>query len=291
MRRTKLLLTVAMLAVMLSASAGSGAFAQPQQPEPRILGGTAVPNGKYPFMAALLDERKGEPENARTQHFCGGTLIDSDSVLTAAHCVDSIFPTNLSVVVGRTQLSSNQGQVREVTRMYIPDGYNYNQASKNDVAVLRLKSPVTGITPVRIPLSTENWYEQPGKVMTIAGWGRTMSGGTASPDRMQEVKVPVVSDADAAKLSSSFIPELMIAAGEKGKDTCQGDSGGPLFAQFIKRLGRPPPGTTPTPNPPYQYGITAFGGTVSQPCGIDPGTYTEVNAPSIREFITTSMNK
>jgi secreted trypsin-like serine protease len=275
MTKIKLILTAAMLTVVLWVGAvpPPSAFA--------IVGGTAVPEGKYPFVAALLDERR--TGNAFNQQFCGGTLIDSDSVLTAAHCVNSIFPTNLSVVVGRTQLSTNQGQVREVTRMYIPDGYNFNQASKNDVAVLRLKSPVTGITPVRIPLSTENWYEQTGKVMTIAGWGRTMSGGTKS-NNMLEVKVPVVSDADAAKLSSSFIPELMIAAGETGKDTCQGDSGGPLLAQF-KRLGTPPPGS-PSP-PPYQYGITAFG----KGCGTDPGTYTEVNAPSIREFITTSMNK
>ncbi len=167
--------------------------------------------------------------------------------------------------------------------MYIPDGYNFNQASKNDVAVLKLKSPVTGITPVRLPLSTDNWYEQQGKLQTIAGWGSTMSGGT-SPDRMQEVKVPVVSDADADKPGSGFIPDLMISAGETGKDTCQGDSGGPLFATPL-RLGKPPPGSPPPPR--YQYGITAFG----KGCGVNPGTYTEVNAPSIREFISTSMNK
>jgi secreted trypsin-like serine protease len=113
-----------------------------------------------------------------------------------------------------------------------------------------------------------------------------VSGGTGAPDRMQEVTGPVVSDADAAKLSSNFIPELMIAAGEKGKDTCRGDSGGPMFAQFIKRLGRPPPGTTPPPNPPYQYGITSFGEEV---CATNPAVYTEVNAPEIRKFITCRM--
>lgn len=271
---TKLIVTAVMLAMVLWVGAATPTALA-------IVGGTAVPDGKYPFVAALLDERR--TGNAFNQQFCGGTLIDSDSVLTAAHCVNDIFPTNISVVVGRTQLSTNQGQLREVTRMYIPDGYNFNQASKNDVAVLKLKSPVTGIDPVRLPQSTDNWSEQAGKSQTIAGWGRTTSGG-AGTDRMQVVKVPVVSDADAAKRSSSFIPELMISAGEKGKDTCQGDSGGPLFVTPL-RLGTPPPGSPPPR--PYQYGITAFG----KGCGVDPGTYTEVNAPSIREFITTSMNK
>ena len=274
MTKMKLIVTAVMLAMVLWVGA-----APPKASA--IVGGTAVPDGKYPFVAALLDERR--TGNAFNQQFCGGTLVDPDSVLTAAHCVDGIFPTNLSVVVGRTQLSTNQGQLREVTRMYIPDGYNINQASKNDVAVLTLKSPVTGITPVKLPLSTDNWGERSGRFQTAVGWGTTMSGGT-SPDRMQYVPVPVVSDADAAKLSSNFIPELMISAGKTGKDTCQGDSGGPLFTSPL-RLGNPPPGSAPPPR--YQYGITAFG----KGCGVEPGTYTEVNAPSIREFITTSMNK
>jgi|SRR5215212_7359565 len=274
MTKMKLIVTAVMLAMVLLVGA-----APPKASA--IVGGTAVPDGKYPFVAALLDQRR--TGNAFNQQFCGGTLIDSDSVLTAAHCLDGIYLPNIRVVVGRTQLSTNQGQLREARREYIPDGYNSNYASKNDVAVLSLNSPVTGITPVRLPLSTDNWTEQPGKLQTIAGWGTIMSKGT-SPDRMQEVKVPVVSDADAAKLSSSFIPDLMISAGEKGKGPCQGDSGGPLFVNS-KRLGKTPPKSPPLP--PSQYGITVFG----KGCGGDPGTYTEVNAPSIREFITTSMNK
>jgi secreted trypsin-like serine protease len=299
MSRAKLVVTVAMLAVML-AGAGSAAFAaqQPDQqppgqqqpgqqqepPGPGIVGGSNVPDSsKYPFVAALLDERK--TGNALTQHFCGGSLIDSDNVLTAAHCVDGIFPTNLSVVVGRAQLSSNQGELREATRIYIPDGFNSNGPSKNDVAVIRLKSAVMGITPVLIPPSTDNWYEQVGKAQTIAGWGRTMSGGTR-PDQLQEAKLTVVSDEVAAKsYPSHYIPELMIAAGGNGKDTCQGDSGGPMFARPLS-LGKPPAGAPPRPY--SQYGITSFG----RGCGgSDPGVYTEVNAPFIREFITTSMNK
>ena len=52
---------------------------------PMIVGGTAVPNSKYPFMVALLDKRRAG--DAFDEQFCGGTLIDKDSVLTAAHCL------------------------------------------------------------------------------------------------------------------------------------------------------------------------------------------------------------
>jgi secreted trypsin-like serine protease len=283
MRKTKLLLAAAMVALMLSAGAGSAAFAAPH-----IVGGSPVPSSdKYPWIAALLDVNRRVPGGTdQDMQICGASLIDSDSVLTAAHCIN-VAPRYLRVVLGRAQLSASGGEVRQVLNSY--EHPNYTGGSDNDkydVAVLTLDKPVTGITPVKLPLSTDNWSEQPGKSQTIAGWGAMMAGGTARPDRMQEVKVPVVSDADAAKPGSGFVPDLMISAGEKGKDTCQGDSGGPLFASY-KSLGKRPPGTTPPPNPPYQYGITAFGNG----CGVEPGTYTEVNAPSIREFITTSMNK
>jgi len=62
---------------------------------PMIVGGTAVPNGKYPFMAYLKLYRNGKRSG-----FCGGSLIDQDSVLTAAHCL--INTTGAVVVVGRT---------------------------------------------------------------------------------------------------------------------------------------------------------------------------------------------
>jgi len=196
----------------------------------------------------------------------------------------------MRVVEGCTQLTSTQGQVRGVSEIDI-SGHWYDSiatsTNKWDVAVLRLSNPVTGITPIRIPTSTDNWYEQPGRGMTVAGWGRTMSGGTKT-DQMQETTVTVVSNADAAKSYPDYVPELMIAAGLNGKDTCQGDSGGPLFASGTKPIGKRPPGTPAGPTPPYQYGITSFG----RGCGgSDPGAYTEVNNPMIRDWIMRYAGK
>jgi secreted trypsin-like serine protease len=297
MSKTKTLLTVAMVAVMLAAVAGSAAFAQQpppgqqEPPGPGIVGGSAVPDSnKYPFVAAILDNRK--PGDAYDQFICGGSLIDSDSVLTAAHCVDGIFPTDTRVVVGRAKLTSKEGQMLEVGRTQIIEGYNYNTPTKGyDVAVLKLRTSVTGITPVRIPLSTENWSEQPGKVMTVAGWG-SMTAAGSYPDQMQEAKVPVVSDAEGGKVFAEFDPEIMIAAGDASKSHCKGDSGGPLFATPLT-LGKQPPGSAPKPRAHYQYGIASFaklnGGKVQ--CGVDPAAFTEVNAPAIREFIVTKMNQ
>jgi secreted trypsin-like serine protease len=81
------------------------------------VGGTAVPNGKYKFQAALLALSFGSNDFER--QCCGGSLITPFEVLTAAHCVELVgdepgqLPvSDLRVVVGRTVLTSTQGQKR-----------------------------------------------------------------------------------------------------------------------------------------------------------------------------------
>lgn len=236
-------------------------------PEPRIVGGTPVPDGKYPFMAHLQIQADGGT------YACGGTLIDPDSVLTAAHCVDGARAVRL--VVGRTVISQNQGQIRDATGVFVHPDYMGQKDSAYDSAVLKLDSAVTGIRPIALATAQQNGLEKPGRNLRTAGWGTTSSGGS-SPDRMREVAVPVVADATAqrsyARLSPSYkyYPPLMVAAGKKGKDSCQGDSGGPLFA-------------APSSGDRVQVGIVSYGYGCAK-AGY-PGVYSEVNAGAIRTQI------
>jgi secreted trypsin-like serine protease len=66
------------------------------------VGGDSVPDGKYKFMAALRDVTRGN--TVYQQQFCGGTLIDRNSVLTAAHCLETVTAPQLRVSVGITSL-------------------------------------------------------------------------------------------------------------------------------------------------------------------------------------------
>ena len=78
------------LATLLALGAAMPVFAA-QEPagedeaifQPQVVGGEPVPDGKYPFMVSI----QADTSNARPyrEHFCGGPLIDPDSVLTAAH--------------------------------------------------------------------------------------------------------------------------------------------------------------------------------------------------------------
>ena len=251
---------------------------------PRIIGGSAVPNGNYPFMVALLDKRK--PGGAFQQQFCGGTLIDKDSVLTAAHCLyrRGVYDRGieLRVVVGRTVLNRNRGQLRSVPRphRFIHPRYNGNEGGYvYDAAVINLERPVRGIKPIKLAIARQNNLEKPGHILRAAGWGvvRQRPGPfDVFPVRLHEASVPVVSDSRAKRayqsLGLKYSPSVMVAAGKKGKGVCFGDSGGPLF----------------DPGSRTQVGITSAGvGCATR----IPGIYTEVNNAGIRNFILRAAKR
>jgi secreted trypsin-like serine protease len=264
-------------------AAPQAADKQPSASEsPKIVGGTEVSDGKYPFMA-LLDFRTPKGQFLGS---CGASLIDQDSVLTAAHCL-AWLPSNsskykLRVIVGRTVRSSTQGQVRDWKTWYIHPGYNPKKNDAYDAAVINLGRAVSGITPINLATSTQNNLESPGRKATVAGWGNTFAnppdppGPPNYPDRMHEAQVPIYSDASGQQTyRQDYLPPLMIAAAGKTEvDTCQGDSGGPLFAQVSGKY--------------TQIGITSVG--LGCAAG-KPGIYTEVNNPSIRDFITKAAAK
>jgi secreted trypsin-like serine protease len=246
--------------------------------QPQVVGGDPVPDGRYKFVAALRDITRGN--SVYQQQFCGGTLIDRNSVLTAAHCLESVTAPQLRVTVGITSLREpRQGQSRRVESIARHPRYTTSAISfRYDAAVLTLSRPVRNIAAARIPATDANGLERPGREATIAGWGNTVKQGSGGqqpdnyPVRMQEAQVPIVSDETAlgAYGADDYEPSLMLAAGREGKDTCQGDSGGPIF---VKRdNGRI-----------SQIGITSFGNG----CGAKnfPGVYTEANSEDIRPFI------
>lgn len=273
-------LSLALLAVSFVSVSGARDAHAEEDPEPtvegQVVGGKTVPNGKYRFMAALRDVRYGN--NAYQQQFCGGTLIDRNSILTAAHCVSGASPRPLRVTVGRTLLSSSQGQTRKVSRIFVHPRYS-DRRNAYDVAVIKLKSPVNGIKPIKPAGRKQNFLEKPGRAVIVAGWGATAQSrlGVSYPNRMHETQIPVRPDSfGRSAFGSYYVPRLMVAAGKYGKSACYGDSGGPIFRK-VNGSWR-------------QVGITSFG---PNRCGSRgyPGVYTEVNNHSIKKFIVKAARR
>lgn len=209
-------------------------------PSSAIVGGRSANDGEFPWTAAIFTGSSP----AGTQ-FCGGTLVASDVVVTAAHCVTELvnnlaatFPLDpfrtrdpagirLKIMVGSRSLSgagSEQRYVSKVTTHPDPD---------IDVAVLELESSVaTEPIPV-IAAGADSSLDATGVVATIVGWGATSEGGNGSTV-LKAAEVPIVSDSTCrASYGSSMNPAKEICAGypQGGTDTCQGDSGGPMVVK------------------------------------------------------------
>ena len=190
--------------------------------------------------------------------------------------------SDLRVVVGRTVLTSTQGQKRRAAAISIHPRWNPATFSF-DVAVVHLASPVNGIRPVALVSPGVDALERPGTLATVTGWGNTIQqpagpggGGVNYPNRMREAKVPITSRAECATAYASAdlsITATMLCAGRTNLDTCQGDSGGPLF---FKAVG-----------PGYiQVGITSWG----IGCGATgfPGVYTRLSNRGVGNFILSA---
>jgi secreted trypsin-like serine protease len=266
--RRGIVATIATLTLVLTAFVQSVAAAP--RPEPRIIGGEPADFGEYPFMVALLFEPSAGSDFDK--QYCGGSLISSRWVLTAAHCVDFLeSPDEVAVAVSRTNLDSAEGERVDVRAFYVHPDYDPNVISP-DVALLRLARPVTGIEPIELADASDDTFEAAGTMLTVIGWGNTSTTGQASfPDALREVVVPVVDDTTCDTAYHGFVTvETQLCAGQKGIDSCGGDSGGPLFA-------------TTSSGDDVQVGIVSYGiGCAKQRY---PGVYTEVNSPTVRDFI------
>ncbi|XP_058975875.1 transmembrane protease serine 3-like [Musca domestica] len=191
----------------------------------RIVGGTQVRQNKYPWTAQLVKGRH------YPRLFCGGSLINDRYVLTAAHCVHGNRDEITIRLLQLDRLSRDPGITRKVVRTIVHPQYNPNTIV-NDVALLKLESPVTfndEIRPVCLPDANQTYD---GKNAIVAGWGLLKEGGQTS-NYLQEATVPIISNQECRLTRyKNIIQDVMLCAGlvkSGGKDACQGDGGGPLM--------------------------------------------------------------
>ncbi|CAG7730086.1 unnamed protein product [Allacma fusca] len=218
---------------------------------PLIVGGQRAQQGQFPSMAAIMN-------NGR--QFCGGSILDSTHVLTAAHCIAHMGGTELSRVtlqIGDHAIySTSDGphQTKKVSRLSKHKQFS-STTLHNDIAILTLSSPVTYNSNVRAisPSSSS------GSTATVAGWGRLYDGGMF-PSVLYYVNVNIVPNSSCKQTYGSRAPggiiSSMVCAGSRAGDACSGDSGGPLMVGGS------------------QIGIVSWG----IGCGGYPGVYTRVSS-------------
>ncbi|XP_039308409.1 serine protease persephone isoform X2 [Solenopsis invicta] len=242
-----------------------------------IYGGTQTENGEFPYMVALgyENEERDEDNSEAIKYNCGGTLISSQYVLTAAHCVSNIQEkVPIEVRVGSEDLKSVGDDAQRIRISNVITHPQYKRSvNYNDVAILKLSTPVrigSNVRPICIQTkSLDSMNVQSNVTFVVIGWGATSFDEDGSTKLMKTPALSLVDRESCAKSYNGFsklprgLDENMLCVLDRNvtrrSDACHGDSGGPLL-MF-------------TGSSHSIVGITAFG----QTCGSStPGVYTAV---------------
>uniref|UniRef100_A0A672JB10 Plasminogen activator n=1 Tax=Salarias fasciatus TaxID=181472 RepID=A0A672JB10_SALFA len=214
------------------------------RPTFRLYGGRVSDITEQPWQAAI-----NVYQARHKQHFfrCGGILIDSCWVLSAAHCFeDREKAEKLQVVLGRTfrKQNSSSEQIFKVEKYWIHEGFD-SESYDNDIAILKLETDI-GMCAVNSPevfpaclpergLALPDWTE-----CEISGYGKDAEFSPMFSERVKRGYVRLWPKERCVPdvLSGRKVTANMLCAGDtRGlDDACKGDSGGPLVCRNNDRM-------------------------------------------------------
>ncbi|MDW6004613.1 S1 family peptidase [Vibrio mangrovi] len=247
-----------------------------------IVNGTETSVTTYPDFVSLFYDRTEYDRIYGTHSFCGGTMLNSQYVLTAAHCIFSGGSINEEYMLFMTvgQIDNETDWIYKITPVRPAEFYYDNSFSdsesdlwQNDIAIIKLESTLnTGGTVNR--LGSESYHSNSNSFIAI-GHGNTAVNTTTY--KLLQTSMSYVDQSTCASvyggLHNSQICFSGGSAATMNNGVCSGDSGGPIYWDNGGTL--------------YQVGITSFGPTT---CGAGSitGVFTELT--DYNTWITNVLN-
>ncbi|CAF2345553.1 unnamed protein product [Rotaria sp. Silwood2] len=199
-------------------------------------------------------------------HICGGSIINDQWIITAAHCVvGNQNPASYVIYIGlHDRLIADEWVItRKVENITIHSKYS-SQNFANDIALMKLSEKIDPYTeyymPVCFPNVDQTFENQIGYTV---GWGAPFYGGSLLRHLYEVASLVLTDNACKARYSSGMInTSTQVCSGGNSTGACQGDSGGPFIVADPARGGRY-----------VLVGLTSWG----IGCG-DGGVYTRVSA-------------
>jgi len=235
----------------------------------RIVGGVAAIPHSWPWIVNM----------AFGQFMCGGTILDDETVLTAAHCCDGYQrrPKQVKGIIGdHNYHHEDLGEKMFLAKEVIVHQDYSRRTVVHDICIVKFENMNLSRRPIAAAacLPTTGSHPKAGTRCWTAGWGYTSEGKVA--EQLQEVDLKIIDDAKCRKTQNGafLVPHAMFCAGTfvGGKDACQGDSGGPLICADSK-------------SQPIVMGVTSWG----IGCGKanSPGVWTKVSSyiPWIKRYM------
>uniref|UniRef100_I3J5C5 chymotrypsin n=1 Tax=Oreochromis niloticus TaxID=8128 RepID=I3J5C5_ORENI len=142
----------------------------------RIVNGEEAVPHSWPWQVSLQDYTGF--------HFCGGSLINENWVVTAAHCT---IRTSDRVILGEHDRSSSAENIQTLAPGKVFRHPNYNSYTiNNDITLIKLATPAqlgTRVSPVCVAETSDNF---PGGLRCVTtGWGLTRYNGVQAPQLQQ----------------------------------------------------------------------------------------------------------